>query len=76
MPILDGLSATRSIRHKELQGEGLLGTAIARGPRTGARLPVIAVTANVRDEQIKAAIDAGAVRNSRIYVDNSALIMV
>ena len=63
MPILDGLSATRLIRQKELHGEGLLGSATARGTRAGKQLPIIAVTANVRDEQIKAAIEAGSVRD-------------
>ncbi|KAF2448474.1 hypothetical protein P171DRAFT_213403 [Karstenula rhodostoma CBS 690.94] len=57
MPILDGLAATRLIRQKELEGKGLLGSAIAR---SGIRLPVIAVTANVRDEQIQMAMDAGS----------------
>lgn len=58
MPVLDGLTATRSIRQRELAGEGLLGKT---GSRAGTRIPVIAVTANVRDEQIKAAIEAGSV---------------
>lgn len=62
MPILDGLAATRMIRQKETAGEGLLGEAMsASGPRGGARLPIIAVTANVRKEQIDTALDAGAV---------------
>ena len=60
MPVLDGLTATREIRQKELTGTGLLGQTIAL---SGARLPVIAVTANVRREQIDAAMDAGAVGN-------------
>lgn len=60
MPVLDGLAATRLIRQKEVEGKGLLGSAMARGPRAGMRLPVIAVTANVRDEQIQAAMDAGS----------------
>lgn len=62
MPVLDGLAATRTIRQKEMAGEGLLGEAMsASGPRGGARLPIIAVTANVRKEQIDTAIAAGAV---------------
>lgn len=64
MPILDGLAATRLIRQKELEGNGLLGSAMAQGPRAGTRLPVIAVTANVRDEQIQAAMDAGSVSDA------------
>lgn len=60
MPILDGLAATRCIREKEMRGQGLLGRAMAHGERAGTRLPIIAVTANVRKEQIDQAIDAGA----------------
>jgi CheY-like chemotaxis protein len=59
MPILDGLAATRAIRQKELASEGLLGKTMKQA---GARLPIIAVTANVRKEQVDAAIAAGAVR--------------
>ncbi|KAF2855382.1 hypothetical protein T440DRAFT_152743 [Plenodomus tracheiphilus IPT5] len=62
MPILDGLAATRSIREKETTRQGLLGQAMARGARAGARLPIIAVTANVRKEQIEEALAAGADR--------------
>lgn len=61
MPILDGLAATRSIREKELNGEGLLGKTIAQKSQAGSRLPILAVTANVRNEQITAALDAGSV---------------
>jgi CheY-like chemotaxis protein len=68
MPILDGLAATRSIRQREAEGKGLLGTSMTRGPRAGTRLPVIAVTANVRDEQIQAAIEAGSVGGARVCV--------
>ncbi|KAF2031453.1 hypothetical protein EK21DRAFT_99625 [Setomelanomma holmii] len=48
MPVMDGLTATRRIR--ELEEAGKL-------PR---RLPVIAVTANVREGQIEKALAAGA----------------
>ena len=50
MPVLDGLGAMRRIRQKEMDREG---------PPT--RLPIIAVTANVRKEQVDTAIAAGAV---------------
>lgn len=62
MPILDGLAAMRRIREKEGAEEGLLGEAIKLGARGGDRLPIIAVTANVRKEQIDAAMTAGADR--------------
>lgn len=64
MPVLDGLAATRAIREKEATGQGLLGQAMTHGARAGARLPIIAVTANVRREQINYALAAGAVCNS------------
>jgi PAS domain S-box-containing protein len=51
MPVLDGLGAMREIRKRE-QEQGL---------PSSERLPVIAVTANVRKEQIDTAIAAGAV---------------
>ncbi|KAK6433323.1 hypothetical protein LTR95_010498 [Oleoguttula sp. CCFEE 5521] len=47
MPIMDGLTATRRIR--ELEAEG----------RLTRRLPIIAVTANVRQEQVDTAVQAG-----------------
>lgn len=62
MPVLDGLAATQRIREIEQSGEGLLGQAMHWGSRSGTRLPIIAVTANVRKEQIDAAIAAGADR--------------
>lgn len=65
MPVLDGLAAMRRIREKENAEEGLLGKAIKLGARGGDRLPIIAVTANVRKEQIDAAMNAGADRVMR-----------
>lgn len=47
MPIMDGLSCVRRIR--ALEAEGSL----------AQHVPVIAVTANARSEQISAAMDAG-----------------
>jgi CheY-like chemotaxis protein len=55
--VLDGLAATSRIRKREQAGQGLLGEM-----STGSRLPIIVVTANVRKEQIDAAIAAGADR--------------
>ncbi|KAF2430030.1 hypothetical protein EJ08DRAFT_697823 [Tothia fuscella] len=48
MPIMDGITATRELRKLEAQG------MITR------HIPIIAVTANVREEQVDAALDAGA----------------
>jgi CheY-like chemotaxis protein len=47
MPVMDGLSCVRHIR--QLQKDGTV----------QGHVPVIAVTANVREEQVKAAIEAG-----------------
>jgi CheY-like chemotaxis protein len=47
MPVMDGLSCIRHIREKQQRGE-ILG-----------HVPVIAVTANARREQINSAIEAG-----------------
>ncbi|KAF2853540.1 putative histidine kinase-like protein M3YPp [Plenodomus tracheiphilus IPT5] len=61
MPVLDGLGAMRQIRNRELVGDGLAKTK--ESDKKGAeRLPIIAVTANVRKEQIDTAIAAGADR--------------
>ncbi|KAH9863716.1 hypothetical protein J1614_009648 [Plenodomus biglobosus] len=61
MPVLDGLGAMRQIRSRELVGEGLAKTRES-SKAAGDRLPIIAVTANVRKEQIDTAIAAGADR--------------
>ena len=47
MPVMDGLTATRTLRAREAQG-GL------------ARTPVIALTANALPEHVRASQDAGA----------------
>jgi CheY-like chemotaxis protein len=47
MPVMDGLSCVRNIRQLQKKGE------------IQGHVPVIAVTANVRSEQMKAAFDAG-----------------
>lgn len=47
MPVMDGLTATKKIREMEKEGK------LVR------HVPVIAVTANARNEQIKTAIEAG-----------------
>ncbi|KAF2707300.1 hypothetical protein K504DRAFT_384535 [Pleomassaria siparia CBS 279.74] len=56
MPVLNGIDAMKEVRKREQEGMGLL------GERVGARLPIIAVTANVRQEQIDTALAAGADR--------------
>lgn len=50
MPVMDGLTCTRRIR--ELQGQGIL----------IRHVPLIAVTANARKEQIETSLAAGMVR--------------
>ncbi|KAI8933831.1 hypothetical protein NX059_009533 [Plenodomus lindquistii] len=61
MPVLDGLGAMRQIRNRELMGEGLANVnQTGKKSREQVRLPIIAVTANVRKEQIDTAIAAGA----------------
>jgi CheY-like chemotaxis protein len=49
MPVMDGLTCVRRIREMEARGE------------LGRRIPIIAVTANARGEQIAAAKDSGMV---------------
>jgi signal transduction histidine kinase len=49
MPVMDGLSCTREIR--KFENEGLI----------TKHIPIIAVTANVRDEQVAEALAAGSV---------------
>jgi CheY-like chemotaxis protein len=47
MPVMDGLTCTRMIRQLEREGK-------IRG-----HVPIIAVTANARNEQIQTALDVG-----------------
>lgn len=61
MPVMNGLEATKLIRKREADDDGLLGQAMKMGARGGQRLPIIAVTANVRQEQINTALASGAV---------------
>jgi CheY-like chemotaxis protein len=49
MPIMDGLACTRRIRDLEKEGKIMV------------RVPIIAVTANTRTEQIEQALEAGMV---------------
>lgn len=53
MPVMDGLTCTRKIRQLEKDGD------IVR------HVPIIAVTANARLEQINTAVEAGMVRQYR-----------
>jgi CheY-like chemotaxis protein len=55
MPVMDGLACTRHIRNFEAEGK------ITR------HVPIIAVTANVREEQVAEALAAGAVSHSLTY---------
>lgn len=45
MPVMDGLAATRAIRGKDRPDAGII--------------PIIAMTANVLDEDVKRSLDAG-----------------
>ncbi len=53
MPIMDGLQCTRRIRDLEREG------------KVDGHVPIIAVTANTRVEQLDMAIAAGMVRKSK-----------
>lgn len=52
MPIMDGLACTRRIRDLEREGKVI------------GHVPIIAVTANTRTEQMEQALEAGMVRRS------------
>lgn len=60
MPVMDGLQCTSKIR--EFEGQGLL----------NRHVPIIAVTANARSEQIATLLEAGMVstRSVRPSLDN------
>lgn len=60
MPIMDGLTCTRRIRDLEREG------------RLKHHIPIIAVTANARSEQMDIAIKAGVVRKSRCHFHEDA----
>jgi CheY-like chemotaxis protein len=64
MPIMDGPEATRRIRALE--------SADAKAP--GARIPIIAMTANVMSDQIDAYLDAGMDAHLGKPIESSALI--
>jgi CheY-like chemotaxis protein len=49
MPVMDGTTAARKIREMQLAGDLM------------QHIPVIAVTANAREEQIKTTLEAGIV---------------
>ena len=55
MPIMDGLTCARQIRELQVQG-----TLIRH-------VPIIAVTANARKEQIETSMAAGMVRCLSVY---------
>jgi len=70
MPVMDGLTATKRIREMEKDGKFI------------RHVPVIAVTANARSEQIQTAIEAGMVslmivipRGHRSVADHSSRMM-
>ena len=64
MPIMDGLTCTKEIRKYEAKGDVV------------SHIPIIAVTANARSEQIDTAIDAGMVRFSDMYYQMDYLLTV
>lgn len=64
MPIMDGLTCTRKIREFEKEGKFV------------RHVPVIAVTANARNEQIETAMSAGMVRLTRDYLMLGLLIIL
>lgn len=67
MPVLDGLATMREIRQRERTSRGLLRSSTGPKIGAGARLPLIAVTANVRQEQTDTAISAGAVSHEQSH---------
>lgn len=57
MPVMNGLTCVGKIR--ELERGGVLTADVKRGKGGMGRIPVIGVTANVRQQQIQMAMDAG-----------------
>ena len=55
MPVLDGLACTKEIRRLEETGD------------VTSHVPIIAVTANARSEQIDTAMDVGMVSHTTIH---------
>jgi len=55
MPIMDGLAATRAIRDMEREG------------KLNRHVPIIAVTANTRTEQMNLALEAGMVSDTHVF---------
>jgi CheY-like chemotaxis protein len=64
MPVMDGLTCVRRIREMEAEGE------------LSVRIPVIAVTANARGEQIAAAKDSGMVSSEFVLLSWTSSLVV
>ena len=64
MPIMDGLTCTRKIREFEREGKFV------------RHVPVIAVTANARNEQIETAMSAGMVSRTRNRSSTLSLLII
>ena len=58
MPVMDGLTCVRKVREMEVER------------KLSVRLPIIAVTANARGEQIAAARDSGMVSSTSLFLNS------